>query len=170
MVKLTTRFDLWRNGIRVYVDGKEINLFDLDTAEKANAGFYDDKEIKIYHESYKNKKRSCFLTPTLNTTKHPKGIIKKCQYYMISFGLWDSPARTTALPLQRLLYIWFYDDLDPELDIGHLNGNSLDNRPSNLKQMTRKENLAMRNGAVNQYGLRKRDRKNESNIIPENQN
>lgn len=159
MKKLTTRFDLWSNGIRVYVDGKEINLFDLDTAKKARAGFYDDKEIKIYHESYKNKKRSCFLKPVLNIAKHPKGIIKETKYYMISFGLWDSPAHTTALPLQRLLYIWFYDDLDPELDIAHLNCDSLDNRLSNLKQMTHKENLAMRHGAINQYGLRKKDRK-----------
>lgn len=158
MKKLTTRFDLWTNGIRIYVDGEEIGLFDLDTAEKARAGFYDDKEIKIYHESYKNKKRSCFLKPVLNIAKHPKGIIKEVKYYMISFGLWDSPARTTALPLQRLLYIWFYDDLDPELDIGHLNCDSLDNRLSNLKQMTHKENLAMRRGAINQYGLRKKDR------------
>ena len=158
MKRLTTRFDLWSNGIRVYADGQEIKLFDLDTAKKARAGFYDDKVIKIYHESYRNKKRSGYLKPTLNVVLHPKGILKETKYYMVSFGLWESPCRTTALPLQRLLYIWFYDDLDPKMDIAHLNGNSLDNRLSNLGQMTRKDNLAMRNGAVNQYGLRKKDR------------
>lgn len=158
MEQLITRLDLFENGIRVFVDGEEMNISDPTIPDKARVGFYDDKDIRVYHESYKNKKRSAFLHPKINIQYHPKGIIKECKYYMVGFGLWQSPGKSTAIPLHRLLYIWFYDDLNPENDVGHINCNSLDNSLSNLKQMTRKECLAMRRGAINQYGIRKRER------------
>lgn len=164
MEQLITRLDLFKNGIRVFVDGEEMNISDPTIPEKARIGFYDDKDIKIFHEAYKKKTRSAFLTPKLYTQYHPQGIIKEYKYYMISFGLWQSPGRSTAMLLRRLLYIWFYDDLDPKNDVKHINGNSLDNRLSNFKQMPRKENIAMRKGAVNQYGLRKRERVGNGNV------
>lgn len=164
MISLTTRSELLANGIRVFVDGEEMNISDPTIPEKARAGFYDDKDIKVFHESYKRKKRSKFVKMILETQYHPKGIIKESKYYIVAFGLWQSPSQPTVIPLHRLLYIWFYNDLNPEMDVGHINGNSLDNRPSNFKQMTRKENIAMRKGAVNQYGLRKRERVGSGNV------
>jgi len=156
--QIRSRFDLWMQGIRIFVDGTELNIFD-DTAKLARQGFYDDKLVEVYHESYKNKSRSKMLTPKLNVTKHEKGINKECKYMMIGFGAWGydkNKSHSISMPYHRLLYIWFYDDLEPKLDIGHINGQSLDNRLSNLAKMTRKENLAMRTGAVNQYGRKKK--------------
>lgn len=164
MEQLTTRLDLLANGIRVFVDGEEMNISDPTIPNKARAGFYDDKDIRIYHKAYKYKGRSAFLNPSLYTQYHPKGIIKEFKYYMVGFGLWQSPAHSTAMPLHKLLYIWFYNDLETEAYVGHINSNTLDNRLSNLKQMTRKEIIAMRKGAVNQYGTRRKEREISQNV------
>lgn len=150
-IKIRKKKDLWANGIRIYVDGVEHKICDTYIPD-------DDAKIEIYHESFRNKLRSKFLKPLLNTQKHERGINKEMSYYLISFGLWKKPCEQTVVPLHRLLYIWFYDDLEEGMDVGHINCDSLDNRLSNLKQMTRKENLAMRTGAINQYGLKKSER------------
>lgn len=148
--RIMTRLDLWRAGIRVYVNGVERNIFD-DTMPK------DGDEIKVYHICQKKPRRSGFLHPCVSTKRHPKGLNKIMQYLLVNFHA-NHLNVNMSMSLHRLLYIWFYDDVKPNMDIGHLDGDSFNNNLSNLKQMTRQENLAMRMGAINQYGKRIKDR------------
>lgn len=159
-MEIKTKQDLYRNGIRIYDGDKELSPNE-DYSELARSGYFDNHDIRVYHENEKMKGRSKFLTASTYDIESPKGIRKLYTAANISFGLWtgeDKPSKTATLPLARLLYIWFYDDLDEELCIAHLDNNALNNNPSNLKQMTWKEMQNKRKGAINHYGLRKRDR------------
>jgi 5-methylcytosine-specific restriction endonuclease McrA len=53
----------------------------------------------------------------------------------------------------NIIYCWYIGDRDISKDIDHINNNSLDDRPENLQLLTRKENLAKREGfkIYNQY-------------------
>lgn len=137
-----TREDFINAGFIFYVDGKPA-LDDYQKEDLEN-GLLDDCNIQLMST---HRKKLHAIKPSIATTKHPKGILKECKYYIWRSTSWH-----------KLLYIWFYQDYIKGMDIGHLDSNSLNNKLSNLKMMTRKENLAMRRGAINQYGLRLKDR------------
>ena len=118
---------------------------------------YETLEIRQYSNKFKkwiNK------TPKPNTKIQEKGIIGKCTYYQI--GLRFTKQKTGAIPIHRIIYAWFYDIIEPynenneKMEVCHKNGDSNNNHITNLVLDTAKNNRAQRNGAVNQYGLRKK--------------
>lgn len=114
----------------------------------------DGKYITFYKISPKYKSRSKWITPAINdskSTKHPKGEIGEAKYYYLM-----------RFPLHRILYIWFYDDLKPDLDVCHIDHNWANNNISNLKQDTHRNNLLERRGSINQYGKRLSERNKEA--------
>lgn len=51
----------------------------------------------------------------------------------------------------RFIYIWYNGEIPAGYDIDHIDNNSLNNDISNLRLLTRKENLAKRGRGINQY-------------------
>lgn len=144
-----TRQDLWDWGLRIYVDGvlQELN----QEYKRDSSGLIreiDGKYITFYKKCPKYSFRSKWVHPYKNDKEHPKGEIGMTSYYSL-----------LGLSLHRVLYIWFYNDLLPEMDICHIDHNWSNNNLSNLKQDTHRNNLSERRGSINQYGKRKKDRK-----------
>lgn len=156
--KVLKKIDLLNNDIAVVIDGEFTNYM---TLEELNERFSEYKTFEIFQFSYKYNK---WLSKQAvrNTMRHDKGINKACSYYQVPLRLYGKAA---SIPLHRFIYVWFkgeikpYNDQGELCDICHIDRNSANNHISNLKYDTRKNNLAERDGAVNQYGLRKKDRK-----------
>lgn len=88
--------------------------------------------------------------PHIMTKAHKYGKTMRYQYYSLT----DSrTGKSLSLPVSNL--VWMYHHPNEEIpdgyDIDHINGDSLDDRIENLQCITRKENLAKRKGAKNQY-------------------
>lgn len=81
-----------------------------------------------------------------NTTHHKYGEDKT--YYIIGFSFFG---KQITIPLQRLIYAYYVDDIPEGYDIDHIDNNTLNNDPSNLQLLTRKDNIAKRFGKKNQY-------------------
>lgn len=87
---------------------------------------------------------------------------KRSDYYCVAFpdytkkrtnpdrpNWWTYDVR--VIPVQRIVYAWFYGEVPENYDVDHINNDSLDNRLENLQLLTRKENLKKRQGFKNQY-------------------
>lgn len=155
--KVLKKTDLKKDDIKVYIDGIDTTKMSL---KKLNEEFKDYKTFEIYQYSYRRKK----WLPKIaceNTKKHELGINKECMYLQVPLRLFGKPG---SIPLHRLVYVWFNGQIKPYnkngelMDICHIDRDSKNNHISNLKWDTRKNNLAERTGAINQYGIRKRDR------------
>ena len=156
--KTLSKLDLLNNDIAVVIDGEFTNYMSL---EELNEKHRDYKTFEIFQFSYKYN-RWMPKQAVINTMRHDKGINKACSYYQVPIRFYGKPA---SIPLHRFIYVWFkgeikpYNDQGELMDICHIDRDSSNNHISNLKYDTRKNNLAERDGAVNQYGLRKKDRK-----------
>ena len=91
------------------------------------------------------------LHPRLNGKYHEKsGKIK--WYWIVGFSYNNKP---TSYPLHRLLYAWYKGYVPANLDVDHIDNNSLNNDLSNLQLSTRGDNLAKREGFKNQWDAMK---------------
>ena len=86
------------------------------------------------------------LHPSLNIKRHKYG--KDKAYYIVS---WSKMGHTISFPLQRVIYAWFFGEVPADMDVDHIDNDSLNNSVYNLQLLTRKENIAKRQRQVNQY-------------------
>lgn len=63
------------------------------------------------------------------------------------------------MTLQNIVYAWFKEPIPDGYDIDHIDGDTLNNDLSNLQMLSRKENLAKRKGAKNQWAYIKQEQK-----------
>lgn len=149
--KVFKKEDLILNDIRVIIDG--IDTTCIRDLKYLNEHFYNYKTFEIIQYSHKFKK---WITKQAcrNTIHHDQGIIKECNYYQVPLRLFGVPK---GIPLHRIVYVWFNGEIQPYnkkgelMDICHKDHDSSNNHISNLKWDTRKNNLAERKGATNQW-------------------
>lgn len=89
------------------------------------------------------------LKLTLSVKEHPYG--KSMKYMFCSF--YDIEAKKGfSIPYHRFIWIWYNGKVPEKCDVDHIDGDSLNNDISNLRVITRSENLKGRKGSSNQYG------------------
>lgn len=74
-------------------------------------------------------------------------------YPIVSFSY---KQKVITLPLARIVYVWYRDDIDEKEVIDHIDNNPYNNQPKNLQKLSVGENLAKRyinnpNASCNQY-------------------
>ena len=156
--KVFSKKELLDNNVEVVIDGVPTSYM---TLEELQQDFYNYKTLEIYQYSHKFKK---WLpkTGTQNDKVHELGINKVCTYYQLPLTLYG---KSRGIPVHRVIYVWFHGEIQPFnengelMDICHIDRDSSNNHITNLIWDTKKNNIAQRTGAVNQYGLRKKDRK-----------
>lgn len=107
------------------------------------------------------------LKQTISVKNHKYG--KQCVYILVC--PWDyETGKRIPMTLQRIVYMYFKGDIPEKFDIDHIDGDSLNNLPSNLQALTRKENLAKRTLshkeiAKNYRKIEKECKKTDQNIV-----
>lgn len=98
-----------------------------------------------------SNRKNCYipLKLTLHTKDHPYGKAKN--YYFCSFYDLETK-KGFSIPYHRFLWIWYHGEIPAKHDIDHIDGDSLNNDLSNLRCISRSENLKGRKGYSNQYG------------------
>lgn len=99
------------------------------------------------------------LKQVINVKHHPYG--KDCIYVLVF--PWDfKNGKRVTMTLQRLVYLYFKGNIPEGFDIDHIDGDSLNNLPSNLQAISRKENLKKRQ--LNHKEIAKNYREIEKNL------
>ena len=91
------------------------------------------------------------LNPCLNARYH-KYSGKMNWYWLVGYSENGEPK---AYPLHRLVYAWFIGNVPGNMDVDHIDGDTLNNNLSNLQLLSRAENLAKRKGFKNQWDSKK---------------
>lgn len=153
--KVFTRQELIDNNVEVFVDGIATSRMSPEHLRKYYMNY---KTLEIYQWTDKYK-RWGHKKPNVNKTLHERGINKVCKYYQIPLTINHKPR---GIPLHRIVYAWFWGEIRPFndnnelMDICHNDRDSSNNHITNLTWDTRKNNLAQRTGATNQWGKEKR--------------
>ena len=162
--KVFTKKELLDNKVEIVIDGEPTSYM---TLEELQQDFYNYKTLEIFQWSNKFKKW-IYKTGTQNDKFHEYGINKVCTYYQVPLTLFGKPM---GVPIHRVIYVWFHGEIQPFnddgelMDICHIDRDSSNNHITNLVWDTKRHNNAQRTGAVNQYGLRKKDRKKAINEV-----
>lgn len=131
-------------------------IIEVDPNEKAG--------YKIMHYSQnRNVKKMSWkkINPSLARRYH-RISGNTMEYYIVSWSDYRNSKRSYTFPLSRLVYLYFnhLGSLPTNMDVDHINGNTLDNRLENLQLLSRRDNLAKRfcGIACNQYTCNKEDK------------
>ena len=118
----------------------------LTKQELLDAGFtsieYIDNQWRVFRRWRKNNSKEKIDTEikiTLARGKHKYRPDK--YYYKITYSL---NRKVINIPLSRLIYVWFKDDIPDGYVVDHINNDSFDNRPENLQLLTVGDNLKKR--------------------------
>ena len=156
--KVFTKEWLLSIGVDVVIDGVSTR----EIPSNVLRAFYYEYENLVVRQYSNRYKKWIDKEPQPNTAVHEKGIIGKCTYYQISLSV---PKKdSVGVPIHRIIYAWFHDIIEPynenneKMEICHKNGDSSNNHITNLTWDTAKNNRAQRKGAVNQHGLRKKEK------------
>ena len=150
------------NNVDIIIDGRSTRYVPTNKLDRN----YKTAVVRQIKKS--GKWKDCSICP--NTRPHPKGLLKECTYIVCNIGYWDENKRwrSTGIPLHRIIYAWFndvilpYNENDELMDICHNNRQRDDNHINNLRWDTRAHNLAEREGFINQWGPRKKAKKDEN--------
>lgn len=90
------------------------------------------------------------LKPCINKHKPGKYSGYGKIYYLLS---WSTKMKAWCFPLARIIYVYFgpEEELDPSLDIDHIDNNPFNNEITNLQPLSRSENIGKRYMAYNQW-------------------
>lgn len=102
------------------------------------------------------------LSPSLNAKYH-KYSGKMNWYWILGYSQNGEPK---AYPLHRLVYAWFIGYVPSNMDVDHIDGDTLNNNLSNLQLLSRAENLAKRKGFKNQWDSKKAKAYKENGFEP----
>jgi len=116
--------------------GISVELTDESVIVKRN---WTKNNSKVYKTEYQVK-----ITSALQ--EHPLSGKTK-EYPVIVFSY---KSKTVSLPIARVVYAWFINPIPKNMDVDHIDNNPFNNRPNNLRLLTRKQNVARR-VSKNQY-------------------
>ena len=156
--KVFTKEWLLSIGVDVVIDGVSTR----EIPSNVLRAFYYEYENLVVRQYSNRYKKWIDKEPQPNTAVHEKGIIGKCTYYQISLSV--PKQDSVGVPIHRIIYAWFHDIIEPynendeKMEICHIDGDSSNNHITNLTWDTAKNNRAQRKGAVNQHGLRKKEK------------
>lgn len=115
---------------------KEMGIYSIDW-DRQNEEWWVDR-YWIVSGSVKEKVHKK-LKITEVVCKHKYSGEKR--YPAVGFSYESKPV---VIPLGRLIYCWFLDDIPAGMDVDHIDNNPFNNRLENLQLLTREENLAKR--------------------------
>lgn len=120
-------------------------------------------EWQVHRYWYKNnstRKVNSVISITMAVGKHKYRTDKV--YPKVTFSVRDkvNGRKTYSIPLSRLIYVWFKEDIPNGYVIDHIDNNSYNCSPNNLQMLTIEENLAKRfddnpEAWTNQWGKEK---------------
>ena len=96
------------------------------------------------------------VKPVINGKYHPKSGQTK-QYYIVGWSDYANTKKQISYPLSRVVYAWYKGRVPANMDVDHINNDSLDNSIDNLQLLTRGQNLAKRSGWINQWGPKEKE-------------
>ena len=102
---------------------------------------------------YKNMEDYKPLRIYTRTTQHKYG--KDVTYaYIAPYDY--ATKKSHIISYHRFLYAWHYGKVPATHDVDHIDGDTMNNNIENLQLLTRKDNLARRQGFKNQYQIKNR--------------
>lgn len=114
--------------------------------------FKDDKELKqsLYRRKGKYKLQQPYAQLVVSDKTQKIYCINKKGY-----KYWTYKAIT--IPVSRAVYAWYHGEIPAGYEIDHIDTNTLNNDLSNLRLLTKEENLTRKKVSRNQYNYWKTD-------------
>lgn len=111
------------------------------------------------HNLSGNTKKYKIIVFNSNVKRKVIGKYKRKDGTVVEYPSWNYKVNT--LCVNRVVYAWYNNICPKERDVDHIDGDTFNNNIANLQLLTRKENLAKRGRAVNQYTVNWSDAKLE---------
>lgn len=135
----------------------------LSKEELRKVGIVDVKHIKnkwiVYRLWYINNSRVKELKKiSITEAKRSHKYRPTKVYPKVTFS---TPGKKYSIPLSRLIYVWFKEDInEPGMQVDHIDNDPFNNDPNNLELISIEDNLAKRyadnpESWTNQYGKTK---------------